>query len=423
MLRIHSTPLPIRLDSMTPPDSHLPAPIAFARPSIGEAEIQAVVRVMRSGWLTTGEETLAFEQEFARQVGSTHAVAVNSATAGLHLALEACGIGPGDRVLVPTCTFTATAEVVEHLGATVELVDIEPETLMIDLDRVEQRLEEEIKIRAVVPVHFAGQTCDMDRLLEMARRHGVAVIEDAAHAFPASYRGRPVGSLGDATVFSFYATKTITTGEGGMVTTADSGLAERMKVMRLHGISRDVFDRYRTPGASWQYEVIAAGYKYNLTDLASAIGRVQLARAEQLRDARERIAHYYLQELAGLPLRLPTVGEGTDKHAWHLFVVQLEDECPEGGCLVSRDELIAELARQKIGTSVHFIPLHRHPFWASRPQVRGREFPQADRVFDRCLSLPLYATMTLREAERVVDAVRRGVDSVKSLTAGRSRAA
>lgn len=377
-------------------------PIPFARPSIGDGEVEAVVRVMRGGWLTTGDETRRFESEFADAVSSPHAVAVNSATAGLHLALEAIGIGPGDRVLVPTWTFTATAEVVHHLGATVELVDVDQQTMLLDPEAVERRIREEVSIRAVVPVHFAGQACDMQRLLAVAHRHGVAVIEDAAHAFPATCRGRPIGSLGDLTVFSFYATKTITTGEGGMITTADEQLAERMRTMRLHGISRDVFDRYRAPGASWKYDVVAAGFKYNLTDLAAAIGRVQLARAEELRAARQRIAEYYYEQLAGLPIGLPVVRDTRDLHAWHLFPIRLEDDAP-----CNRDQLAEGLAEQGIGTSVHFIPLHRHPFWKSRPSIRGRRFPNADAAFSRSLSLPLYASLTHRDCRRVVTALRR----------------
>ncbi len=377
-------------------------PIPFARPCIGEGEVEAVVRVMRGGWLTTGEETRKFESEFANAVSSPHAVAVNSATAGLHLALEALGIGPGDRVLVPTWTFTATAEVVHHLGATVELVDVDQQTMLLDLEAVERRIRQEVSIRAVVPVHFAGQACDMERLLALAHRHGVAVIEDAAHAFPATCRGRPIGSLGDLTVFSFYATKTITTGEGGMITTADAQLAERMRTMRLHGISRDVFDRYRAPGASWKYDVVAAGFKYNLTDLAAAIGRVQLARAEELRAARQQIAEYYYEQLTGLPIGLPVVRDTRDLHAWHLFPIRLEDDAP-----CTRDQLVASLAEQGIGTSVHFIPLHRHPFWKSRPSIRGRRFPNADAAFSRSLSLPLYASLTHGDCRRVVAALRR----------------
>ncbi len=374
--------------------------IPFALPAIGREEIESVCRVLESGWLTTGEEARKFEREFAAAVEAPHAVAVNSATAGLHLALEALGIGPGDRVLVPTWTFTATAEVVHHVGATVELVDVDESTLLLDLDAVERRMREEMSVRAVIPVHFAGQTCDMQRLMAMARHYGVAVIEDAAHAFPATCGGRPVGSLGDATVFSFYATKTITTGEGGMVTTAESALAERMRTMRLHGIDRDVFDRYRRPGATWHYDVVDAGFKYNLTDMAAAIGRVQLVRAEKLRAARERIATYYLESLADLPLRLPAYRDERDLHAWHLFVIQLLDTVP-----VDRDTLSTELARRSIGTSVHFRPLHHHPFWKRHATYPGG-LPRADRAFERVLSLPLYATLTDMQARRVVQALR-----------------
>ena len=334
--------------------------IPFAKPSIGEEEIAAVTRVLRNGWLTTGAETRLFEHEFSDALGAPHAIAVNSATAGLHLALEAAGIGPGDRVIVPTYTFAATAEVVHHLGAEVTMVDIDRDTLLLDLQQVELLLQKDPSIRAVIPVHFAGQTCDMNRLMEAAERHQVFVIEDAAHAFPATCGDRHVGTLGHATVFSFYATKTITTGEGGMVTTADTVMADRMRVMRLHGISRDVFDRYRQAGANWRYEVVAPGFKYNMTDLAAAIGRVQLKKSLDFRNRRAAVVDYYFDHLRDLPLRLPTVRDPRDLHAWHLFVVQVEKHSP-----LNRDAIMSLLAEAGIGTSVHFIPLHLHQWFVN----------------------------------------------------------
>lgn len=377
--------------------------IPFAKPSIGEEEIAAVTRVLRNGWLTTGAETRLFEHEFSDAIGAPHAIAVNSATAGLHLALEAAGIGPGDRVIVPTYTFAATAEVVHHLGAEVTMVDIDRDTLLLDLQQVELLLRKDPSIRAVIPVHFAGQTCDMNRLMEAAARHQVFVIEDAAHAFPATCGDRHVGTLGHATVFSFYATKTITTGEGGMVTTSDTVMADRMRVMRLHGISRDVFDRYRQAGANWRYEVVAPGFKYNMTDLAAAIGRVQLKKSLDFRNRRAVVVDYYLEHLRGLPLRLPTVRDPRDLHAWHLFVVQVEEHSP-----LNRDAIMSLLAEAGIGTSVHFMPLHLHPFWSGTP-CGTLDLTESERAFDAAISLPLFADMNLQDAECVVSAIKRAV--------------
>ena len=281
-------------------DKRKPEFIPFARPSIGEAEIDEVSACLRSGWVTTGPMTRRFEAEFAAHVGARHALAVNSATAGLHLVLEAMGVGPGDRVAVPVHTFTASAEVVRYLGADPLFIDVEADTLNLDARCLEKALERNGPVKAIMPVHFAGQACDMEAISDVAHRHGAPLVEDAAHAFPATSAGRMIGTIGKATVFSFYATKTITTGEGGMVVTDDDALAERIKVMRLHGISRDVFDRYTSDKPSWYYEVIAPGFKYNMTDVAAAIGVHQLERAEEFRSRREAIARAYDAAFRGL---------------------------------------------------------------------------------------------------------------------------
>lgn len=371
--------------------------LPFALPDIDEAEIDAVVACLRSGWVTTGPTTRQFEQDFNAYLGGgLQAIAVNSATAGLHLALESLGIGPGDDVIVPTLTFTATAEVVRYLGARPVFVDVEPDRMTLSVDAVEAALTPHT--RAIVPVHYAGLACDMDALLALARRHGLRVVEDAAHAFPTRYKGRLIGTLdSDITVFSFYANKTMTTGEGGMVVTRDPGLAQRVRVMRLHGISQDAFDRYVSHKPAWYYEVVAAGFKYNLTDIASAIGIQQLRKIDRFAARRACLAHRYHDALARLPLRLPALPDGASTHAWHLYVVRLTPEARLG-----RDALIAELAQRGIGTSVHFIPLHRQPFWRDAYDLSPACFPVAEACYHGMLTLPLYTKMSDADQDRVI---------------------
>ena len=373
--------------------------VPFAVPDIDESEIEAVVDALRSGWLSTGPKARAFEEEFAAALGGdVHAVAVNSATAGLHLALEALGIGPGDRVIVPTHTFTATAEVVRYVGADVVLADIDPSTYCIDVDDVRRKLSD--RVRAIIPVHYAGMPCDMDRLLELARERNIAVVEDAAHAFPTRVGDKLVGTLeSDCTVFSFYATKTITTGEGGMLVTRNDKIAKRARVMRLHGIDRDAFDRYRSERPGWYYEVVAPGFKYNLTDVAAAIGLQQLHKSQRFFERRTALARQYDEALAGLPLRLPP-RPVSGQHAWHLYVVQLTDSARIG-----RDELIAGMYERGIGCSVHYIPLHLQPYWRDRYGLSPADFPNSQRLFERCVSLPLYTRMTDADQRRVIEAL------------------
>ncbi|WP_286959610.1 DegT/DnrJ/EryC1/StrS family aminotransferase [Arsenicicoccus sp. UBA7492] len=378
-----------------------PAPfIPFALPDIGEAEVQAAAEAMRSGWLTTGPNAAAFEREFAEFLGGgREAIAVNSATAGLHLALEALAVGPGDEVLVPDWTFTSTAEVVRYLGAQPVLVDVDPLTLNLDVERARAAVTGRTK--AVLPVHMAGLPVDRRALRDFADEHGLKVVEDAAHAFPVRSGGDLVGqSDSDAVVFSFYATKTITTGEGGMVVTADPEMARRIRTMRLHGISRDVFDRYRSTKPSWHYEVVAPGFKYNLPDPAAAMGRVQLSRATQMRDARAAIAARYDAALADTGLGLPARATEPDGHAWHLYIVRV----PGGGA--ARDAFIGRMADAGVGCSVHFIPLHRHPYWREQCSARPEDFPVAEDQFGRVVSLPAFSSMTDDQVDRVIAAVR-----------------
>lgn len=375
--------------------------IPFARPDIGEAEIEAVARTLRSGWVTTGPETKAFESEFAAYLGGgVQAIAVNSATAGLHLALEAIGIGPGDEVIAPTLTFTATVEVARYLGADAKLVDVDPVTLNIDPACIEAAITP--RTRAILPVHYGGLACDMAAIFDIARRHGLQVVEDAAHALPTTSQGTLVGQLPSAAaVFSFYANKTMTTGEGGMVVTADDALAARMKVMRLHGISRDAFDRFSSRTPAWYYEIVAPGFKYNLTDTAAALGRVQLQRLPAFLARRRQLAARYLAELRDLPLVLPADAPAGETHAWHLFVLRLSD-----AARVTRDEVIQRLSDAGIGTSVHYVPLHRQPYWRDRYGLTQEQFPVAEAAYQRMFSIPLFTAMSDDEQARVIGALR-----------------
>ena len=375
--------------------------LPFALPDIGEEEIAAVVECLRSGWVTTGPRTRQFEFEFAAYLGGeVETVSVNSATAGLHLALEALGIGPGDEVIVPTLTFTATAEVVRYLGAQPVFVDSDPVTLNMDLAALEAAIGPHT--RAIVPVHYAGLACDMDGILDLARTYGLRVVEDAAHAFPTRYKGQLVGTLeSDITVFSFYANKTMTTGEGGMVVTRDARLASRIRIMRIHGISADAFQRYTSRTPAWFYEVVAAGFKYNLTDLASSMGSAQLRKIDGFLQRRIHLAARYDSALAELPLRLPAGADGASTHAWHLYVVRLTPEAKIG-----RDELISKLSERGIGTSVHFIPLHRQPVWRDSCRLTPEQFPVAEAAYQSMLSLPLYTKMSDADQQRVIDNLR-----------------
>ena len=373
--------------------------LPFALPDIAEEEIASVVETLRSGWITTGHKTREFEQRFAAATGMPHAVMVNSCTAALHLALEAIGVKAGDEVIVPTLTFAASAEVVRYLDAKPVLVDVRAADHNMGPEQVEAAIGP--RTRAIIPVHFAGLPCDMDGIMEVARRKGIPVVADAAHAFPAAYHGRNVGTLADVTCFSFYATKTITTGEGGAAVTANPEWADRMRVMALHGISRDAWKRYTAEG-SWYYEIVAPGYKYNLTDIASAIGLGQLSRAEAMRDRRRAIADAYDAAFGELPaLETPARGIGVE-HAHHLYVLKIRPEATS----IGRDRFIEELKTLGIGTSVHFIPLHLHPYYRDTFGWAPEGLPVATDLFRRSISLPIYSRMDDRDVGRVIDAVR-----------------
>ena len=375
--------------------------LPFAAPMVGEDEIQEVVDTLRNGWLTTGPKVQRFEGEFSAWLGGgVESIAVNSATAGLHLALEAVGIGPGDEVITTTHTFTATAEVVRYLGADPVFVDITADTLCIDPEAVARAVTPRTK--AILPVHYGGRCADMPRLLEIARRNGLRVIEDAAHALPTTCGGKLIGTLdSDATVFSFYANKTITTGEGGMLVTRDPELAKRAKTMRLHGISRDAFDRFTARKAAWWYEIVAPGYKYNLTDIAAAIGIHQLKRARDFQQRRREIAEQFDAGFSSLPLVLPPKALPGDEHAWHLYVIRLADDAR-----VSRDQFIERMFDQGVGVSVHYIPLHLQPYWRDAYRLEPDQFPVSQRVYERAISLPIYPSMSDSDVQTVIAAVR-----------------
>ncbi len=378
--------------------------VPFYRPDIGDEEIAAVVETLRSGWLTVGPRTQEFEQEFAHAVGAQHAVAVSSCTAALHLALDALDLNPGDEVITSTLTFAATGATIVHSGARPVLVDCTPDTLNIDPADVARKVTS--RTRAVVPVHFAGQPACMDEILAIARQHRLTVIEDAAHALPASYRGRTIGTIGDLTAFSFYATKNLTTGEGGMVTFADGALVDRLRSRRLHGMSRDAWRRYSAQG-SWRYDVSYPGFKYNMTDLAAAMGLVQLRRLPALHRRRQEIAALYT-ELLGDRAELQVLGVQPDvEHAWHLYVVRIRPE----RLRIHRDDVIEQLKAAGVGTAVHFIPLHVHSFYRDAFGYRPEDFPVASAAAETVLSLPLFTLMSEDDVRYVAAALRRILDA------------
>jgi dTDP-4-amino-4,6-dideoxygalactose transaminase len=373
--------------------------IPFALPCIGREEEEAVLEVLRSGWLTTGKVARAFEEEFASFVGAKRALAVNSATSGLLLALEALGVGPGRKVATSPYTFTSSAAVARHLGAEVAFCDIAAEDYNIDPLRLDRLLASDPSIKAVVPVHVGGLPCRMSEILEIAARRGVAVVEDAAHAFPLRLPEGDAGTLGDAGVYSLYATKTITSGEGGMVVAKDESALKRMETMRLHGFDRAAWDRYTSKTASWRYDVVEAGYKCNLPDLLAAVGREQLKKAEAFLEQRSAIASRYSKAFDGHPaLRNPP---SHPCHAWHLFSLRIEPEA----LAIGRDEFAERLQAAGVGVSVHFIPLHLMTYWSKRYSLRPESFPEALAKYSRTISLPIWQGMSEAQVDRVIELV------------------
>lgn len=370
--------------------------VPFHMAAVGDEEASAAAEVIRSGWLTTGPRTIEFEKKFAEYVGAKHAVSVASCTAALHLAYDAIGLKAGDEVLVPAVTFTSTAETVVYFGATPVIVDVDPITLNLSVTDAGRKVTP--RTRAIVPVHYAGQPCDMAEIQELAARYGMEVIEDAAHSLPASYRGTPVGTISRITCFSFYATKTLAIGEGGMITTSDDEVAARVRMMRLHGIGRDAWKRYTAEG-SWYYEVLDAGYKYNMTDVQSAIGLVQLGKCDALRRMRASIAARYDAAFGSQPwFEVPTSLSDRES-GLHLYPIRLHLDTLR----IDRAEFIRQMKERGIGTSVHFIPLHLHPFYRERYGYQPQDLPEATREYQRYLSLPFFPSMSTEQVEYVIE--------------------
>jgi dTDP-4-amino-4,6-dideoxygalactose transaminase len=378
--------------------------VPFFRPDVGDEEIAAVVETLRSGWLTVGPRTQAFEAAFAEMIGARHAVAVASCTAALHLALDALDLENGDEVITGTLTFTATGATIVHAGARPVLVDCTPDTLNLDPDDVARKITP--RTRAIVPVHFTGHPVAMDDVMAIAQRHGLKVVEDAAHALPASYRGRRIGTIGDLTAFSFYATKNLTTGEGGMLTFADDTLTERLQTRRLHGMSRNAWRRYSSEG-SWRYDVGYPGFKYNMTDVAAAMGLVQLRRLPALHRRRQELAALYTELLADVSqLQLPVTRPDVE-HAWHLYVVRVRPEYLR----IHRDAVIELLKQEGIAAGVHFIPLHLHSYYRDAFGYRPEDFPIASAAAETIMSLPFFTLMSDDDVRYVAATVRRILDA------------
>ena len=379
--------------------------VPFAKVRIGDSERLHLEEVLDSGWLTTAGKTMEFEKRFAEFVGAKYACAVNSCTAALHLGLDALGVSRGDKVFIPTMTFTATAEVVRYLGADIIPLDIEYGTSLLAPEILEGAIKKHPDVKYLIMVHFAGQAADMRRILKLCEQHGIQVMEDAAHAFPSKRGGQFVGTFSKLTCFSFYANKTITTGEGGMLVTDDEHIYSRVKTMRLHGINRDIWDRFTSNKPSWEYDVVDAGYKYNMPDLAAAIGLGQLERAETLRSQRQEAAEYYFRKLSNITvLDLPKLEVTMNEHAWHIFPIILNDKSK-----ISRNDLIERLSELGIGTSVHYKPIHRLKYYSEKYALDPVQFINADKVWKGTLSLPLYPGIKDSELSYVVDCLLRNL--------------
>jgi perosamine synthetase len=369
--------------------------LLFHKPFLSEEEVDEIVDTVRSGWLSMGPKTLRFESEFNNYIGSKKSIAVSSWTAAGHLTLEAFGLKLGDEVIVPTMTFPATAEIVCYFGAKPVIVDVSEDTLNISLIEIEKAITP--KTKAIIPVHYGGQPCDMDEILDLAKKYGLKVLEDAAHSLPATYKGKKIGTISDVTCFSFYATKTLSTGEGGMICTNDDELAERCSIMRLHGINRDAWKRYSESG-SWYYEVVAPGFKYNFTDLQASLGLPQLKKVDYMWESRKRIAARYTESLKNLDtIELHTVKSDRES-SWHLFPIRLHLEKLNK----TRAQIIEELRKNNIGVGVHFMPVHQHLYYSETFNLKDDDYPVASSIFPRLLSLPIYPGMNEENVNRVI---------------------
>lgn len=373
--------------------------LPYALPYWDEGEIGETLDTIRSNWWSRGPKTAEFERQFAEYVGAKYAIALNSCTAGLHLALVSKGIGVGDEVITPSFTFCSTVNTIVHTGATPVFVDIRPDTYCIDENKIEEAITE--KTRAIIPVHYAGQACDMDKIMNISKKYNLFVLEDAAHAVYTKYKDKMVGSIGDATAFSFYATKNLSTGEGGMLTTNDEEFAKKARLLSLHGMSGDAWKRYSDVG-KWRYDVPVAGYKYNMTDIAAGLGLVQLNRLEYMQDIRNKYADLYNKQLSGIDgITLP-IDAGLGRHAWHLYVIWID----QSKFNISREAFINEINSFNIGTSVHFVPVHMHSFYNENYPIKAGTLPITEKAFEGIISLPLYPSMKIDDVEYVAKAVR-----------------
>lgn len=381
--------------------------LPFCIPEIGEEEINEVADTLRSKWITHGKKTILFEEMFKNYIGCKHALAVNSCTSALHLSLVCAGIKAGDEVITTPFTFVATANVIVHQGAKPVLVDIQPDTYNLDPAKIEEKITK--KTKAIIPVHYGGHPCDMDEILKIAKKHNLIVIEDAAHAVGASYKGKKIGTIGDFTCFSFYANKNLTTAEGGMITTNNSEWAKKLKTMRLHGISANAWNRYSSEG-SWFYDVLYAGYKYNMNDVLAAIGIQQLKKFERMQKRRNEIAKRYNEGFKDTPELILPAARTYVEHAWHLYPVRLKD----GTLKISRNEFISELKKENIGTSVHFIPVHMHQYYKKTFGFKEGELPVAENAYRQIISLPIFPSMTDSDINDVLSAVKKIIKNNKS---------
>lgn len=372
--------------------------LPFSPPDITNDEIEAVVDTLKSGWLTTGPKVQQFAEVFAKFANTEAALGLNSCTGGLHVALAALGIGSGDEVITTTMTFVSSVNVIEHVGATPVLVDIDPETMNIDPIKVQEAITS--KTKAIIVVHFAGHPVDIKPIIDLAQKHNLYIIEDAAHALPAYYEGEIVGSLGDLASFSFYATKNMTTGEGGMLTGKQEYI-DRAKIFSLHGMSRDAWKRYGSTG-TWYYEVVEAGFKYNMTDIQAAMGLVQIQRLPQMQERRFEIVKKYHQAFGELEVLQCPIERDNVQHAWHLYVLRLNLDKLQ----IDRSQFIEELKVRNVGSSVHFIPVHQHPFYANKYQLEHSNLPVASNEYERTVSLPLNSTLIDDDVDYVINAVR-----------------
>jgi UDP-4-amino-4,6-dideoxy-N-acetyl-beta-L-altrosamine transaminase len=380
--------------------------LAYGVPLIEEDDISAVVDSLKSNWITKGPKTMEFEKRFAEYVGAKYAVAVNSCTAGLHLALVAAGIGKGDEVITSTMTFASSANVIIHVGAKPVFIDIDPVAMNIDVDKIREKITPRTK--GIIPVHMAGHPVQMDEIMSLADEYKLFVLEDAAHAVYTQYKGKMIGSIGDATAFSFYATKNLATGEGGMVTTNDQALADKVRIMSVHGMSKNAWNRYTAAG-SWYYEVLYPGFKYNMTDIQAALGLTQLAKLERMQGIRQKIAARYNEEFGKMPeIEIPVELEYA-RHAWHLYIIKLNLD----KLTIDRAQFIEELKEENIGTSVHFIPVPMHPYYKETFGYKQGDFPTAEAIYQRIISLPLYPKMSAQDTEDVISAVKRVVERTR----------